>query len=102
MQVDIHKAMFEIQEKYNHTFIVRLKSINADIHFKDIGDGNIKQLIVTLYFHFESGECYSIEMKKITLVIRDGVATDYKFYTNEEIISHCINILMQNTNLMES
>lgn len=102
MQFDIHKAMFEIQKAYNHTFIVRLKNVNADCCFKNIGDGNIRQMILTLYFHFESGKCYSIEMKKITSVIRDGVATDYKFYTNEEIVSHCINILMQNTNLMEA
>lgn len=102
MSFDIHKAMFEIQKAYNHTFIVRLKNVNADCYFKNIGDGNIKQMILKIYFHFESGEYYSIEMGKVISVIRDGVATDYKFYTNEEIISHCINILMQNTNLMES
>lgn len=51
MQFDIHKVMFEIQKAYNHTFIVRLKNVNADCRFKNIGDGNIKQLIVTLYFN---------------------------------------------------
>lgn len=102
MSFDIHKAMFETQKKYNHTFIVRLKSINADIHFKDIGGGNIKQMILKINFHFESGKYYSIEMEKVISVIRDGVATDYGFYANDEIVSHCINILMQNTNLMEA